>query len=255
MKGDLPAQLMQPTIVVGDVHGCLDELRRLLAACGYHRGDRLVLAGDLVAKGPDSQGVVQLAREEGAAAVAGNHDDHVLRVRAVARGEAPPPAKGIRAEHQQVADALGPADWAYLEAMPTFFRLGRESPLPADANADADADANEKTRVASADTVVVHAGAVPGIPIEDQRREHLTTMRSIDDAGNPTKKIEGRPWAAVWPGPERIVFGHDAIRGLQRHRFATGLDTGCVYGRRLTALLLPERRLVSVEARRAYAQL
>ena len=101
----------------------------------------------------------------------------------------------------------------------------------------------------------MHAGAVPGVPFEKQTREHLTTMRSIDQDGNPTKRIEGRPWGAVWPGPERIVFGHDAIRGLQRHRFATGLDTGCVYGRRLTALLLPERRLVSVEARRAYAAL
>ena len=102
---------------------------------------------------------------------------------------------------------------------------------------------------------MLHAGAVPGVAFEKQTREHLTTMRSIGSDGQPTKKIEGRPWAAVWPGPEKIVFGHDAIRGLQRHRFATGLDTGCVYGRRLTALLLPERRLVSVEARRAYAAL
>ena len=102
---------------------------------------------------------------------------------------------------------------------------------------------------------MLHAGAVPGVPFEKQTREHLTTMRSIGSDGQPTKRIEGRPWAAVWPGPEKIVFGHDAIRGLQRHRFATGLDTGCVYGRRLTALLLPERRLVSVEARRAYAAL
>jgi len=240
---------MEPTIVVGDVHGCLDELRRLLATCGFQRGDRLVLAGDLVAKGPDSQGVVQLAREEGALAVVGNHDDHVLRARAVALGTTPPPAKGVRAEHQVVADALRPEDWAYLEALPTFLRIGYEGAGAASGDAAVDDAARD------AETVVLHAGAVPGVPFEKQTREHLTTMRSIGHDGQPTKRIEGRPWAAVWPGPEKIIFGHDAIRGLQRHRLATGLDTGCVYGRRLTALLLPERRLVSVEARRAYAAL
>ena len=240
---------MEPTIVVGDVHGCLDELRHLLATCGFQRGDRLVLAGDLVAKGPDSQGVVQLAREEGAVAVVGNHDDHVLRARAVARGTIPPPAKPVRAEHQAVADSLGPEDWAYLEALPTFLRLGYEgaSATASDDGADADATPTKRSSCTRA--------RFPGVPFEKQTREHLTTMRSIDHDGNPTKRIESRPWAAVWPGPEQIVFGHDAIRGLQRHRFATGLDTGCVYGRRLTAILLPERRLVSVEARRAYAAL
>src|SRR5262249_36934832 len=73
---------MWPTVVVGDVPGCLDELRDLLDACGYTRGDRLVLAGDLTVKGPDSAGVVALARAEGALAVLGNHDDHVLAARA-----------------------------------------------------------------------------------------------------------------------------------------------------------------------------
>jgi len=224
---------MSPTIVVGDVHGCVEELRRLLVACGHRRGDRLVLAGDLVTKGPDSQGVVQLAREEGAESVLGNHDDHVLRARAVARGEMAPPPNGVRAEHQRVADQLGPDDWRYLQGLPLFLRLGAERP-------------------GQADTVVLHAGAVPGVAIEKQRREHLITLRSIDKHGEPSKRVEERPWAKVWPGPERIVFGHDAVRGLQEYPFALGLDTGCVYGNRLTAVRLPERRLISVDARRHY---
>ena len=222
VKGDDPAQLMQPTIVVGDVHGCLDELRRLLAACGFHRGDRLVLAGDLVAKGPDSQGVVQLAREEGAAAVAGNHDDHVLRVRAVARGLASPPAKGIRAEHQQVADALGPDDWAYLEAMPTFLRLGQEG--VGDGVGDGDGAAllvqpMNRSRPTPAPPTPWSCTRAPSPGSRSSSSAASTSRRceASTSAGNPTKRIEGRPWAAVWPGPERIVFGHDAIRGLQRH--------------------------------------
>jgi hypothetical protein len=228
------SEVVAPTIIIGDVHGCLDELKRLLAACGFRRGDPLVLVGDLVAKGPDSQGVVQLAREEGARAVLGNHDDHLLRTRAVTRGEATPPPKGIRPERQRVADTMGAADWAYLESLPVLLRLGPE-------------------RAGGADTVVLHGGAAPGVPLEEQSRQQITNMRSIDDQGQPSKRIEGRPWASVWRGPESIVFGHDAVRGLQEYPFAVGLDTGCVYGKRLTALIVPERRMISVPARRPYA--
>jgi len=207
----------------------VDELRDLLRVAGYASGDRLVLAGDLVAKGPDSQGVVQLARETGAQGVLGNHDAHALRAREqqAAGSTALPP------ERRQVVDTLTPPDWNYLERLPLFVRLGRE-------------------RDGGSQTAVVHAGAVPGVPLEAQSREHLITLRSITLSGKPSKRIEGQPWAALWSGPERLVFGHDAVRGLQQYPMATGLDTGCVYGGRLTAIVLPERRLVSVPARRAY---
>jgi hypothetical protein len=217
---------MQRTIVVGDVHGCADELQDLMKACGFARGDRVVLVGDVVAKGPDSQAVVQWLRENGGQAVLGNHDAHALK----AYGH---PNKDLKAERQQLLDTLTRADWEFLEGLPLFLRLGPE-------------------HRGQADTVVVHGGVVPGIPIEKQEREHLLTLRSIRDDGTPSKKIEGRPWAAVWKGPERMVFGHDAVRKLQQEPLATGLDTGCVYGGDLTGLILPERRLVSVSARRNY---
>ena len=68
------------TIIIGDVHGCLDELLTLVSRCGYGAGDRLILVGDLVAKGPDSIGVVSWARESRVEAVLGNHEEHVLRM-------------------------------------------------------------------------------------------------------------------------------------------------------------------------------
>ena len=217
---------MSRTIFIGDVHGCVDEARALLTACEHTPADRVVFVGDLVAKGPDSQGAVQLARELGAKGVRGNHDHHVLTWRRK-RAEAPP----LKPHHQRVADTLTEADWRYLEGLPLILRM-------------------PDLRV-----FVVHAGFVPGVPLSEQRAEHLLNLRSITPEGRPSKRVsDGKPWGTTWNGPDEVIFGHDAMRGLQQHRHATGLDTGCVYGRELTALILPERRLVQVTAKRAYAE-
>lgn len=216
---------MARTILIGDVHGCREELERLLRSVEAGAGDEVILVGDLVAKGPDSQGVIQLARERGFRAVLGNHDAHVLRIRAGTLEKPPKPG------HVKVAQSLGAADWAWLESLPAWLRLEAHG------------------------MIVVHGGLVPGVPLEQQERDWLLNLRSITPEGAPSKRADaGAPWAAGWTGPEHVVFGHDALRGLQQHPHATGLDTACVYGRSLTALVLPERRLVSVHAKKQYAE-
>jgi diadenosine tetraphosphatase ApaH/serine/threonine PP2A family protein phosphatase len=214
------------TVIVGDVHGCLDELLALVERCGDPRHTRYVMVGDLVAKGPDSQGVVAWARASKVDAVLGNHDVAVLRAREPDSDPAP------RRQHAIVAASLGDDDLAWLAARPLWLAIDGDGP---------------------GSHLVVHGGLVPGVPPERQERTHLLNLRSITDDGEPTKKIDGTPWAALWKGPPHAVFGHDAVRGLQRHRWATGLDTGCVYGGALTALVLPKGELVSVPARHAYA--
>ncbi|HEX5749479.1 MAG TPA: metallophosphoesterase [Archangium sp.] len=219
---------MARTLFIGDVHGCAEELDALLHACGHRRGDRVVLVGDLVAKGPDSAGVVRRARERGFLAVRGNHDEHVLRWRA---GKMPE-GKKLKREHRQVLDTLEDADWAYLESLPVH----RHFP-----------ELNVR---------VVHGGLVPGVPLEAQKPELMLNLRSITPEGEPSKKMDaGVPWASLWKGPELVIFGHDALRGVQRHPYAIGLDSGCVYGHELTAYVLPEARFYSVKAKRTYMDL
>jgi diadenosine tetraphosphatase ApaH/serine/threonine PP2A family protein phosphatase len=191
----------------------------------------------LLARGPDSKGVLALVRRLGSRAVLGNHEQRLLQVRS-ARQRAEP-GLHLGHAHLQLLHELTEQDWALLEALPLYLEV-REHRL-----------------------CIVHAGIVPGVALEDQDPWLLTHLRSIDASGNPTDKSGPIPWGARYPGPVHIVFGHNALAGIQLHPFATGLDSGCVYGGELTALVLEagqepppvaERRdvLVSVRARHRY---
>jgi diadenosine tetraphosphatase ApaH/serine/threonine PP2A family protein phosphatase len=207
------------TFVVGDVHGCVDELEALLRLAGVGPRDALVFVGDLVAKGPDSQAVVQLARERRARSVLGNHDAHLLAGHA---GE-----KVLKGSHAAVARSLTARDWAWLAALPLWLEVNG--------------------------ALVVHGGLLPGVRPARQPRHVLLNLRSITPDGKPSTRVDGGvPWASLYRGRRRVVFGHDALRGLQRWPRALGLDTGCVYGKALTGVWLGEDRLVSVEAEREY---
>ncbi len=190
-----------PTLVVGDVHGCAEELAALLERV---RPGRLVLLGDLFTRGPDPAGVWALIRDWRAEAVLGNHDAWLL-----GRPEALP--------------ALPAAARRWLAGRPTL--------------------------IEEDGWVAVHAGLVPGRPpAEAPRRVRLDVRRWPDDA-DPAHPF----WWSLWRGPPRVVFGHDARRGLvDRRPHALGLDTGCVYGGALTGWVVEDDRLVREPARRRW---
>lgn len=102
-------------------------------------------------------------------------------------------------------------------------------------------------------TVFVHAGMEARVRLTEQDPWVMMTLRSIlPDSKVSTRCYHRYPWAKQWKGPMTVVFGHDAARGLQKYESAVGLDTGCVYGGRLTAYELPEKIFHSVPARRTY---
>jgi Calcineurin-like phosphoesterase len=226
---------MARTIFIGDVHGCREELEALLARVGFSAGDagdRLVMVGDLVVRGPDPAGTLDLLASLGARSVRGNHENRLLRCRA---GLAPP------GDAQRVTiAALADRHWAFLEALPLWLDLPEHG------------------------VRVVHAGVVPGVSIERQSPRALMYMRCLTASGAPDERRGEALWGARYRGPPHVVFGHNAQAELQIHPAATGLDTGAVYGGRLTALVLAEGArppppaergevLVSVPARRRYA--
>jgi hypothetical protein len=99
---------------------------------------------------------------------------------------------------------------------------------------------------------IVHAGVQPGIELAAQDPWTLTHMRSLDPEGSPSERHDLEPWAQTYQGAAHIVFGHTSRLGLQLEPCATGIDTGCVYGGQLSALVLGARQHVpaDVEERR-----
>ena len=94
---------------------------------------------------------------------------------------------------------------------------------------------------------MVHAGVNPYADLNKQSGKAFTTMsRYSMKKGDGPKTL----WARDYNGPTKIVFGHDRERGFRRHRHAIGLDTGCVYGGRLTAYVLPDDRIVSINVKK-----
>lgn len=224
-------------LIIGDIHGCVGELRALLDKVGFDPATwALVSVGDIVAKGPGSVACLQLLRQAGAAAVRGNHEDNVLEAM-VALREA--------GEHKELASQFAEPELRWLGDLPLTLRLPHVGPGPG--------------------VRIVHAGLLPGAALEEQAFVDLLWMRDVKDGVGLKKPQDGSTgWAAQWEGPEHVVFGHDAQRFVQQHPFATGLDSGCCYGHCLTAIRVrvtgdpaacwADRELVSVPAARMYSQ-
>tara|TARA_R110002096_G_scaffold71981_2_gene171651 strand:- start:306 stop:929 length:624 start_codon:yes stop_codon:yes gene_type:complete len=197
-------------IFVGDIQGCRAQLEQLLAAVAFVAGsDRLIPVGDLVNKGPDSDGVLDLAIELQAEPVLGNHDLHWLaKGRAKKRHDpwlrAQPIVRvfdDLIAVHAGLHPLWDEAKLQNLNDEETNFAVNVRY---------CDAEGNQPNK----------DWPVPGPPF--------------------------RPWDDFYQGKKRVVFGHWARRRLVNRPNCVGLDTGCVYGGALTAWIPEEDRFVHV---------
>jgi hypothetical protein len=215
---------MGRTMIVGDVHGCASELEQLLELLAPGADDRVLFVGDLVARGPDSRAVLGLYRQVGGRSVLGNHEARLLDAHRAARSgqrrrRLSPPDYALL--HQ-----LSEADWELLAGLPL------QLPLP------------------DHDACIVHAGVLPELALEAQDAWTLTHLRSLDADGQPSERHDLVPWAARYRARPHIVFGHNSRLGLQLAPCATGIDTGCVYGGRLSALVLEAGQTIPEDAER-----
>lgn len=216
---------MSRTIWIGDVHGCLQELKLLIEKFAAQPGDEVVLLGDLVDKGPDSEGVVRYCRENRFLTIRGNHDDKHIRYAKAIEQKRPTTPKVSR-----VLD-LSPEDLAYLECCPLAYRkdgfVGVHAGIAPAYKGTIDRYVAASERKWSADlmyTRYVHAGHGGMIQMGKERPEdpyHATVY-------------DGRYGT--------MLYGHQVWLQDQpkRDTHAIGVDLGCVYGGYLCGVVTAE---------------
>lgn len=239
-------------------------MEELLKVAEYEPGkEQLVFVGDMVDRGPDPVGVVRRVQELKAWAAMGNHEEKHLRfkrhrLRALADNRYKNPMKPMDEERLKQHLAFTLEDWKFIENLEPYVVLNQ-------------------------DWVVVHAGLEPDVHIEDQDENALLRLRFVKtdtrkmakkgDVVTPDglNKPEGTEhWTKFWTGPQNIIYGHyvypnepnvqtnDTPNGGKV--VCVGIDTGCCFGYRLTAVRLdvtdPWARMThfSVKAKQAYAK-
>ncbi|MCU0596728.1 MAG: metallophosphoesterase [Desulfobacterota bacterium] len=212
----------EKTFIVGDVHGCLDMLKRLMEAIGWSPDtDRLIFLGDFIDRGTQSRGVVEYVmeisnRSERVECLMGNHERILLDfldgkdTNTFFLNGGMATLNSYRTEQQKYGGFLIPEDHvSFLRSLKLLIELE--------------------------DYYVVHAGFRPGIPIANQTTEDLLWIRDSFIFSN-------------YYFGKRVIFGHTPFAQPLVMENKIGLDTGAVYGNRLTCLELPSCKFHFVEA-------
>lgn len=249
---------MRTTYVIGDVHGCNEELVDLLVEvyhdCGGDPCD-IVFAGDMIDKGSDSHSVVlqiqtmMKTQDEftGVFGILGNHEDKFLRWlgHEYRRSHFPdyknPILKKTEWNIPLVRWAKEEGGAAWLKSLPLHYKIP------------------------DSDYVVVHGGVPPVIDqlagdwdSASRFAKTILFTRFVNPGGNMValgkETEEDKWWAEAYDGRfGTVIYGHQPSRDVVFHEHAIGIDTGCCFGGKLTALKLPSRELIQVKASKAYA--
>ena len=240
-----------PFDIIGDVHGCFDELHRLLADLGYQvqadaanegrfkvtppQGRKIIFVGDLVDRGPQSPQVLKLAmdmvRDGVALCVTGNHDDKLKRF---LMGRNVKLAHGLELTVEQLSNETD----AFKEEVLEFLRKLPDH-LVLDHGALTVAHAGLKEEMQGRQSGAVRSFCLYG-----------ETSGETDEFGLPVR----HNWAGEYKGQSMVVYGHTPVPEAIWQNQTINIDTGCVFGGNLSALRYPEREIHSVPAKKVYSE-
>ena len=208
------------TLVIGDIHGCFVELQALLEKAGLGEGDAIIAVGDIVDRGPETPQVLDYFRQAiDARCLMGNHERKHVRA---ARHEVKLSISQQISRQQWGADY--PAAIAWMGGLPLSIEL--------------------------AEAVIVHGYLEPGVAVAEQ---HPSVVCGTMGGDKILRERYARPWYELYRGDKAVIVGHnnytDSDQPFIYNDRVFGLDTDCVHGMRLTGLLLPAFRMISVPSR------
>lgn len=205
------------TFVIGDIHGCFDELNALIQQAGIKADDILIALGDIVDRGNKSKEVYEFLRSRpNTVVLMGNHERKHQR--------------GILSYAQEIVKVQFGDDYTafleWLETLPYYY----ETP----------------------EAIIVHAFFEHDVPLQQQRQDVLCGSTS-GDRYLAQKYAEGTFWPAYYTGTKPIIYGHHVVGDRPEIANNTyGIDTGCCHGQYLTAIELPGFTIHQVKAQKDY---
>lgn len=209
-------------IVYGDIHGCLNELKSLREKIKPTKNDIEVCVGDIITKGYDSIGVLDYLIQNNIKSVLGNHEDKILRYLEHEKSKKKNPMTLDEDEEKNINN-LTKRHLNYLKSLPVFFRHG--------------------------DITVVHAGLQNHTKLDELSKhavQKVIRLRYVDEKGDFVEKGKENSkssfWADVYDGNEGfVIHGHRWDKTVNIHPNAIGIDTGCVYGNLLSAIVMKDK--------------
>lgn len=207
--------------IIGDIHGCYNELQDLLAKAALNSDDQIIAIGDLVDRGLDSASVIEFFRDTpNADSIMGNHERKHIRW----FDDQVEPAASQIITRKQIGEDIYPEVISYMSDLDQYMELP--------------------------DALLVHGFYEPGVAIEDQRETVVVGTLSGEDY---LRKRWSWPWYERYDGPKPLIMGHrdytEKMQVLNYKDRVWGIDTRCVYGGSLTGLMLPGFDIISVPIR------
>ena len=224
---------MKNVVIYGDIHGCLEEFEELRKKIPSNSIE--ITVGDFLDKGPYSKETIEYLRKNRIFSILGNHEYKYLRKKIGRKVK-------MDEEQEKIYNSLSDNDFEYIFSLPYFIK------------------ANKLT--------ILHAGISNHIYLSNPSMSELNRLLFFREVDKNERFLplnhsckESTFWADIYDGHEGfVVYGHSAFLEIKKDIFSAGIDTGCVYGNKLSAIIIEntlrpyEYRVIEVKSKRKYAE-